>query len=247
VAHRTTVAIVASAAVLATVSDAAAQRWGRGGLPRNGVCFYQDVNYGGDYFCLRAGEDLRSLPSGLNDGISSLRSFGRAEVVVYRDTGFRGRSARFDGDVRDLRLDVWNDRISSVQVRSGTGYGNRDGSGGFGRDRGDPDRIIRRAYRDILDREPDSEGFRLYRSRILDDGWSEAQVREALRSSPEHRLRSVMTRPRAEEIVRNAYLSVLKREPDAGSRAYVEKVLRDRWTQQDVERELRRSAEYRNR
>jgi hypothetical protein len=39
---------------------------------------------------------------------------------------------------------------------------------------------------------------------------------------------------------------VLKREPDPGSRGFVERVLRDRWSQQDVERELRQSAEYRN-
>jgi hypothetical protein len=56
-----------------------------------------------------------------------------------------------------------------------------------------------------------------------------------------------MTRAKAEDIVRRAYLSVLKREPDSGSRGYVDRVLRDKWTQQDVERELRKSAEYRNR
>jgi len=231
----------AGASVVAAASPALAQRWGRGGSPRDGVCFYQDPDYRGDYFCIRAGEDLRSLPSGMNDRISSLRVFGRAEVVVFKDDGYGGRSARFDGDVRDLKLDIWNDRISSVQVRSGSGSGDR----GRSRSSDDPDRIIRRAYRDILDREPDAAGFRLYRRRITDDGWSEAQVREALRSSPEHREKSSMTRDRAEEMVRRAYLSVLRREPDSGSRGYVDRVLRDHWSQQDVERELRRSPEYR--
>ena len=89
--------------------------------------------------------------------------------------------------------------------------------------------------------------MRMYRSRIIDDGWSEAQVRDALRSSPEYREKSTMTFAKAQEIVRRAYLSVLKREPDAqGSQGYVNKVLRDRWSQQDVERELRKSPEYRN-
>ena len=55
-----------------------------------------------------------------------------------------------------------------------------------------------------------------------------------------------MTRAKAEEIVRQAYLAVLKREPDQGSQGYVNRILRDKWTQQDVERELRRSPEYRN-
>ena len=103
------------------------------------------------------------------------------------------------------------------------------------------------AYRYILGRDPDQAGLRLYRSRIIDDGWSEAQVRDTLRNSPEYREKQAMTMPKAEEIVRRAYLSVLKREPDAGSRGYVNDVLRNHWTQQDVERELRNSAEYRNR
>jgi hypothetical protein len=40
---------------------------------------------------------------------------------------------------------------------------------------------------------------------------------------------------------------VLKREPDSGSRGYVDRVMRDHWSQDDVERELRNSAEYRSR
>jgi hypothetical protein len=236
--RRMIVAFAGVAALVGTTADA--QRWGRERSPRDGACFYQDTDYRGDYFCVGAGRSLRSVPSHLNDHISSLRVYGRAEVIVYKDRNLRGRSARFDGDVRDLRLDIWNDRISSLQVRSGPGHGG-------GRNFEDPDRIVRRAYRDILDREPDARGLRLYRSRIIDDGWSEAQVREALRDSPESREKSVMTRATAEEIVRRAYLEVLGREPDSGSRGYVDKVLRDHWTQQDVERELRRSPEYRHR
>ena len=49
----------------------------------------------------------------------------------------------------------------------------------------------------------------------------------------------------AKQIVRRAYLSVLGREPDAGSSGYVTKVMNDRWSQQQVENELRKSAEYR--
>jgi hypothetical protein len=59
--------------------------------------------------------------------------------------------------------------------------------------------------------------------------------------------RNEMTLARAQDIVRRAYLSVLRREPDPGSRGYVDRVLRDHWTQGDVERELRKSAEYRRR
>ena len=55
-----------------------------------------------------------------------------------------------------------------------------------------------------------------------------------------------MTPAKAQEIVRRAYQSVLKREPDAGSAGFVEKVLREGWMQPDVERELRKSDEYHN-
>ena len=107
----------------------------------------------------------------------------------------------------------------------------------------DPEKVIRRAYDDILHREPDADGLRLYRSRMIDDGWSESDVREALRESPEYASRS---REFAEEIVRRAYQDVLGREPDAASGGYVDRILRDHWTEEDVARELRNSDEYRN-
>jgi len=238
--------LLASGAMLATSSTVTAQRWGSDRPPRDGVCFYEYADYRGDYFCVRTGEDLGSLPPGTNDRISSIRVFGRAEVTVFRNDRFGGPSARIDYDVPNLR-ESWNDRISSIRVRR-TSYGDRgdwrDGSSGRPRD---PDRIIRRAYQDLLGREPDAEGLRHYRGRIIDDGWSEAQVREAIRESNEYREKSTMTREKAEDIVRRAYLSVLNREPDAASQSYVNQVLRNKWTQQDVERELRESPEYRNR
>jgi TorA maturation chaperone TorD len=134
----------------------------------------------------------------------------------------------------------------SSAVMASSADDRHDRSGGQRRHRNvDADRIVRRAYQDILDREPDEAGLRQYRSRIIDDGWSEAQVRDALRKSPEYRQKSTMTRQKAQDIVRRAYLSVLKREPDAASRGYVDRILRDKWTQSDVERELRKSPEYR--
>ena len=108
------------------------------------------------------------------------------------------------------------------------------------------DRIVRRAYRDVLNREPDAAGLRRYRRSILDEDWSEAEVRAALRDSREYRQEGVTTRESAEQIVRRAYLSVLGREPDAaGSREYVDGVLNEGWTQEEVERDLRKSTEYR--
>jgi hypothetical protein len=244
--HKTR-ALIAVAAFLAAASPAAAQRWGRERVPQSGACFYEDENYRGDYFCVPAGENVGAVPDGMNDRISSIRLFGRVEVVVFRDIRFGGYSTRFADNVRNLQDEGWNDRISSLRVRGDFDSFNRPGGG---RNFGDVDRIIRRAYEDILGREPDAEGLRNYRSHMLDDGWSEARVRQELQGSDEYRDRGDrgrMTRPRAEEIVRRAYLNVLRREPDPGSRGYVDRVLRDRATQQDIERDLRNSDEYRNR
>ncbi len=114
------------------------------------------------------------------------------------------------------------------------------------RSRESADKIIRRAYEDILGRAPDANGLASYRSKVMDQGWDEHDVREALKRSPEYRQKSQITRPQAEEIVRRAYLSTLGREPDAGSAGYVGRVLKDHWTEQDVARELRNSDEYRS-
>jgi hypothetical protein len=54
-----------------------------------------------------------------------------------------------------------------------------------------------------------------------------------------------MTRDQAQAIVRSAYQNVLGREPDPGSAGYVDRVVNDHWSQQQIENELRNSAEYR--
>jgi hypothetical protein len=91
-------------------------RWGSAPVPRAGVCFYQDIEFRGQYFCARPGESFTAVPPGTNDKISSIRVFGNAEATVFKDVRFRGPSARFDTDVRDLRRQGWNDLISSARV-----------------------------------------------------------------------------------------------------------------------------------
>lgn len=184
----------------AFASAATAQSWRE---PRDGACFYENRNYSGRSFCVRAGEGLQAVPGGMNDRVSSIRTFGRHAVTVYRDVSFGGPAVSFDGDVPDLRRTSWNDQISSVEVGV-----NRYGYGGY-HDRG---------------------GYSGYKSRTSDQGYGYG-----------------MTRQRAENVVRNAYRSVLNRDPDPASEGFVEHVLRDGWSQADVERDLRRSAEYQNR
>jgi hypothetical protein len=210
-------AVVVGAFILSMPAAASAQlRWGRPTVPSDGACFYRDAGFRGDYFCVRAGEDLPYIPGGLNDEISSIRTFGRARVLVFRDKRFSGRSELFAQDVYNLRNAGWNDRLSSLRVDSwrggrgysdGRGYSSADGRGyGYG----------------------DGRGYG------NGTGYGPAYGNDR---------REVV---RAEDVVRRAYLEVLRREPDAaGSRAYVDRVVRDNWSQNDVERELRRSPEYR--
>jgi hypothetical protein len=120
---------------LAGAANASAQpRWGRERMPQAGACFFEDRNYGGRYFCVRPGEDLRSMPGGMGDRISSIRLLGVSEVTVFRDNDMRGQSSRFNRDVTDLRRAGWNDQISSIAV-SGGGFGGGFGGNGNGRDR----------------------------------------------------------------------------------------------------------------
>ncbi len=107
--------------------------WGRPSVPRSGVCFYRDINYGGQYFCAPVGATTEQVPPGMNDQISSVRVFGNAEVTVYRDMSFRGQARNFDSDMNDLRRVGLNDRISSFRVsRRGT-WGGSSGDGGGNR------------------------------------------------------------------------------------------------------------------
>ena len=98
------------------VASTASAQWGYSPAPSSGACFYEDINYHGRYFCVRPGEVLRSLGSGMNDKVSSIRLFGGAQVTVFRDRNMGGRSARFFGDVHDLRQQGWNDQVSSLEV-----------------------------------------------------------------------------------------------------------------------------------
>jgi Peptidase inhibitor family I36 len=120
---------------LCSATAASAQpQWDNQRMPQNGACFFEDRNFGGRYFCVRPGDDLRSLPNGMSDRISSMRLLGGSDVTVFKDSDMRGKSARFTGDVNDLRRDGWNDQISSIVVAGYGAYGNN--GRGRGRNRG---------------------------------------------------------------------------------------------------------------
>ena len=209
------------------------------------VILYQDAEYHGDSLVVYAGESLENLSSltfqdggKLNDRISSIRVEGAAEVYVYADARFRGAPLRLTENVRDLTGRLlpgsvsasWNDRISSLRVE----LRRRDES------REEPDTVIKRAYLDLLAREPDPGGQRTYRGLMIDQGWTERMVRDHIRRSDEFR------REGADRIIRRAYLDVLGREPDpTGLKHHRRNLLEKDWTEGDVRDALRQSEEFR--
>ena len=232
-------ACIAAVAASVTLS---AQRWGRDQIPGSGACFYEDADFKGDYFCVASGGEVAVLSEDTNDKISSIRVLGGVEVTVFSDARFNGNATRYAGEVRDLAADGWDDKISSLRV----GAPRRTMAGAMASPGADVDRIIRQAYREVLNREPDPQGMEIYRNHMLRDGWNDDKVRQSLKSSPEFAQKGGMTVEKAQEVVRRAYLSVLKREPDPASKTFVEKVMSG-WSQQDVENELRKSDEYKRR
>src|SRR5207244_3520146 len=160
---------LAAAASLTGVSVASAQRWGWDAVPRSGVCFYEDINFGGRYFCTSIGDATARVPSGMNDRISSVRVFGNADVTMFRDPNFQGQSRNIDANVADLRGFGFNDRVSSYRVDARNYAGNVYGNNGVGNGAvlnrgqakkaaranrwnsyGEAQAVVRRSYRNVL-------------------------------------------------------------------------------------------------
>ena len=143
----------AGALLMGTALPAMAQ----GQRDDNGVCFYRDVQYRGESWCYRAGDELADLRNRGNQ-ISSVRVFGRARVEVFDQRDFRGASDEFDRDIPDLLAlrsiegrRTWNGRIASFRITMDRGG---RGTGVFGdtrdtRDTRDP--RDNRDYRDYRD------------------------------------------------------------------------------------------------
>ena len=147
----------------------------------------------------------------------------------------------YTGKIRNEGWSEWDVRNAlrqSAEYTAGAALGFRTASA---------DRIIDRAYRDILGRQPDPAGRENYRRLILEDGWDEHDVRRALIRSPERRQqRLAVSQQAAEDMVRRAYRTVLGRDPDpAGLTHYTSKVLYDGWNEDDLVHALRESDEYR--
>ncbi|MBC7368075.1 MAG: DUF4214 domain-containing protein [Undibacterium sp.] len=182
--------------------------------------------------------DSRSRP--FNDRFRSVRIDGPVRVAVFEHSQFRGASTWINRTTPDLgayslgqqNKITWDRAISSLQVEpapSGPLFSDWKAR--------DAERAIRAAYRDVLNRDPDPEGARFYLGRLLDAGWSENQLRDAIRRSGEFRSRDF------EAIVRRIYREVFSRDPDASGLAAYTRALSRGQTEAELRAELRRSRE----
>jgi hypothetical protein len=209
------------------------------------VIVYADADYYGDSRVFYPGDSFENLSSltfegggRINDRISSLRVEGGAEIYVYADPRFRGPAMRLTDEVRDLTGRIlpgsgstsWNDRISSLRVETRRRDERRE----------DPEVIVKRAYVDLLARDADPKGLRGYRGLIIDQGWTEAMVRDDIRHSDE------FSREGVDRLIRRAYLEVLGREADpSGLKHFRINLLEKNWTEADIRDALRKSDEFR--
>jgi Peptidase inhibitor family I36 len=137
---------------------------------------------------------VRTLPDNprvsWNDRISSLRvegphsrregeREGDVDVVItraYQDLLGRAPDAAGRRYYHGAMIDQgWTERMVRDHIRRGEEF-RREGA----------DRIIRRAYQDLLGREPDENGLRNYRKQMIDHNWSETEVRDNIRRSQEY-------------------------------------------------------------
>lgn len=102
-----------------------------------------------------------------------------------------------------------------------------------------PERIVREAYRDLLGRDPDPDGMRQYRRKIIERRWTAGDVREAIRASDEYRTRQ------ADIIIDRAFDDILERPPTAAERSeYRRRLLKD-GTEDGIRHNIKKSEEYR--
>ena len=140
--------------------------------------------------------DLQARPTAdprvtWNDRISSVQASRErrgprpadADVIIRRAyEDILGRPVDPEGlrHFRGLVIDQgWDERMVRAHLRGSAEY---RGAG--------VDRLITRAYEDLLGREPDPAGLAHYRRLMLERDWSEQELRDAIRRSDEYRRRS---------------------------------------------------------
>jgi hypothetical protein len=152
-------------------------------------------------------------------------------IRAYQDLLDREPSTReLEVAVEQIGQRKWDEKRYRDEVRKSTEYQHTR-----------PRAMIEQAYREVLLRDADAGSFEGLRREILRNNWTLKQVKDHLRKSSEYQN---VTIPK---MVREAYLEVLKREPDPnGERTYLKRA-REGWTFEQIKDHMRKSDEYRNR
>jgi hypothetical protein len=155
---------------------------------------------------------------------------------VFRSNDLRGDSRRFTSSIRDLRNVGFNDRISSFVVdRRGGGGGSWGGAYGGGYGGG---------YQSRPPSRPPDYGYGGgYNGGYggSNGGWGGAYGGGSYGSSSHNGGR--YTYDQAERMVRQAYQRVLRREPDPAARPWINEVMKNNWSQRQLEDALRDTPE----
>ena len=212
------------------------------------MLLYAEPNYRGEALAVPAGTVIDNLEyvrdargQKWNDRIVSVRLEGPVVLVAFEHASYRGAQTtvtRNSADLAALSLGDrgggdWARRISSLRAEPV-----RPAAPVFMQwERRDAERAVRSAYRDILGRDPDDNGLRTYRDRLMSQGWTEDRLRDELRRSPEFRQRDV------EALVRKIYREVLGRDPDPSGLTTYTRRLQGGMSESELRTDLRRSGE----
>ncbi|HLP02247.1 MAG TPA: hypothetical protein VK163_09485 [Opitutaceae bacterium] len=193
----------------------------------------------------------------VQDRISSVRVFGPIKITVYSDADFRGEALEIDRDLARLNRVPrrpganWDNCMSSVRVSGGRdddrGHWDRnpgrDGSRRHERWSGaEIERLVTRAYRELLQREPNGAELRRYREAVQNEDWGRDEIYDDIRASREYRSQE------AERIVVRVYRELLGRDPDpSGREHWRRKILEKGWSEERFRDVIRDTDEYRQR
>jgi len=101
-----------------------------------------------------------------------------------------------------------------------------------------PERVITDAFRDLLGRDPDPDGMRNYRRKMIERGWTAGDVRKAIRGSAEYRTRQ------ADVIIDRAFDDLLERAPSTAERDEYRRRLLSDGTEEGIRRNIKKTDEY---
>ena len=104
----------------------------------------------------------------------------------------------------------------------------------------DLEKVVVRAYEDLLDKRPSTPERDRYVELMLNRHWDERKLRDSIKRSREY------TYDRPRNLIKKAYQNVLLREAEAAAFNLSNTIVSRGWNLEDIENHLRKSAEYRD-